>query len=422
MSNVNLLDRKIERDLDGTRTDWKGLSQYLRDLFYGDEATRAYALREVGRLPLEVNDTMHVNVGGSWKEITDPQVNVSDTWKEINEGWENVSGTWKQFYGRSSIPDDLIGLSGQAISATGWSEITATYSGYWLRVGSTYGSTGGANTHGHTNSNDGGITTSGSQAAPVSTVPSVWGSRAHTHPTKYHTHSAVNSYPARKNMRGWISSGTAIFPQNMFCFWNGNSGTIPTGFTYVAANGYYIRFTTGGTGSLNAASYNSHSSGTIYTGYRTPSNIACGPSGPSPQYVYYPTNHRHTCIHSHSHSITLSYLRLVLMYASSDQSEFPAGCVLPAQTVPADGWTDLTSTYSGRFPQCYSTALGTAGTTSHNHTHSGTTGTATNSSASNLNATLVVTSPHNHTISNAKTHSTQNHIPQYVDMKLIRKD
>jgi hypothetical protein len=47
--------------------------------------------------------TIHVNVSGVWKEITDPQVNVSGVWKNIDEAWVNVSGVWKQFYQRYAL-------------------------------------------------------------------------------------------------------------------------------------------------------------------------------------------------------------------------------------------------------------------------------------------------------------------------------
>jgi hypothetical protein len=42
--------------------------------------------------------TMHVNVGGTWKAITDAHVNVGGTWKRLLEGYVNVGGTWKKFW------------------------------------------------------------------------------------------------------------------------------------------------------------------------------------------------------------------------------------------------------------------------------------------------------------------------------------
>ena len=42
-----------------------------------------------------------VNVGGTWKSVSDPQINVGGTWKPVKEGYANIGGTWKQFYTRA---------------------------------------------------------------------------------------------------------------------------------------------------------------------------------------------------------------------------------------------------------------------------------------------------------------------------------
>lgn len=47
--------------------------------------------------------TAHVNVSGTFKEITEIHVNVSGVNKEVSEGWVNVSGTWKQFFSSGDV-------------------------------------------------------------------------------------------------------------------------------------------------------------------------------------------------------------------------------------------------------------------------------------------------------------------------------
>jgi hypothetical protein len=45
--------------------------------------------------------TMHVKVGGTWKEVAPGgglSVKVSGVWKTVAEGWVKVSGAWKQFF------------------------------------------------------------------------------------------------------------------------------------------------------------------------------------------------------------------------------------------------------------------------------------------------------------------------------------
>lgn len=44
---------------------------------------------------VKVGVTVHVNVGGTWKEAV-PYVNVGGTWKEVTSVHVNVNGTWKE--------------------------------------------------------------------------------------------------------------------------------------------------------------------------------------------------------------------------------------------------------------------------------------------------------------------------------------
>ena len=37
----------------------------------------------------------YVNVGGTWKTVTDTYVNVGGTWKTVSETGVNISTTWK---------------------------------------------------------------------------------------------------------------------------------------------------------------------------------------------------------------------------------------------------------------------------------------------------------------------------------------
>lgn len=37
----------------------------------------------------------YINVGGTWKTVTDTYINVGGTWKTVSETGVNVSSTWK---------------------------------------------------------------------------------------------------------------------------------------------------------------------------------------------------------------------------------------------------------------------------------------------------------------------------------------
>jgi hypothetical protein len=44
--------------------------------------------------------TMHNNIGGVWKQVSDPECNIGGVWKKIQEGWCNIAGVWKKFFSR----------------------------------------------------------------------------------------------------------------------------------------------------------------------------------------------------------------------------------------------------------------------------------------------------------------------------------
>ncbi len=51
-----------------------------------------------------MSNTLYVNVGGTWKTVSNYYVNVGGTWKTGTEFQINVSGTWK---GEATVSDGL---------------------------------------------------------------------------------------------------------------------------------------------------------------------------------------------------------------------------------------------------------------------------------------------------------------------------
>ena len=41
----------------------------------------------------------HVNIGGSWRRVTQAWVNIGGVWKTVTDVWVNIGGTWKQAAG-----------------------------------------------------------------------------------------------------------------------------------------------------------------------------------------------------------------------------------------------------------------------------------------------------------------------------------
>lgn len=53
--------------------------------------------------------TLHTNIGGTWKEISQPSVNIGGTWKSCSGVYVNIGGTWKTVWesgGGYTWPDE----------------------------------------------------------------------------------------------------------------------------------------------------------------------------------------------------------------------------------------------------------------------------------------------------------------------------
>lgn len=44
---------------------------------------------------------MRANIGGTWRNIKDPQCNIGGTWRKIKTGYSNINGVWRPFYKRA---------------------------------------------------------------------------------------------------------------------------------------------------------------------------------------------------------------------------------------------------------------------------------------------------------------------------------
>lgn len=59
--------------------------------------------------------TMHIKVGGVWKDVSVPSVKVGGAWKDVSNGYVKVGGAWKEFYS-SFTPSDTIYTSSTSIT------------------------------------------------------------------------------------------------------------------------------------------------------------------------------------------------------------------------------------------------------------------------------------------------------------------
>jgi hypothetical protein len=78
-------------------------------------------------VPLLAVATIHVNDGGTWRQVTEVHVNDAGTWRRIQEVWVNDGGTWRQVF-----VGDQININNENIFASAGDPNPAT-AGYQIR-------------------------------------------------------------------------------------------------------------------------------------------------------------------------------------------------------------------------------------------------------------------------------------------------
>ena len=290
-------------------------------------------------------------------------------------------------------------------------EASPTLIGIYPRVASSEGGTGGSTTHTHTAfvgnsgySNDGGCSTGDGGGA----------STDHVH-TMNHSHVETNHEPPFLEVLP-ITQGSSILT-TMILFYDGSSA--PSGWS--TATELVDRFakgssTPGGTG--GQVSHSHAYSG--YSGYT--SNGTQGTNDGRTNFNY--GNHRHTISHTHSNGNNYpEWYGLLPIKPDSETGEIPSGvcAFFTGSTIP-DGWSYFSGA-EGKWVQGQSSSGGTGGANTHNHVYTGSSGSATPSSVvSGYNGSYrkAIIGAHTHTINH--TESTENNIPPYQELMLLKKN
>jgi hypothetical protein len=398
-------------DMAENKTDWRGLTQYCNALYGGDPLDKAYALREVGSLfnhllitpknatdcafddepdgairlmgpdrqweligylapevyeAIEINET---SLSPSWRDVVRSQSNVSASWKDHIWGQTKVSGVWKTFW--THVDGSCYALYGGALGG-GWTEVSSSWHGYWLRLAASGSGTGGANSHSHGSVN---ATFDTHNATTKYTGGS--GDRSGKshggHGAVSHVCNAASMYPNRVEYRMFQATTDFAFtmPQNGICFWISTVASIPSGWANTTAeDGYHIRIMTTGTANNVGAVNNSHTQSNVYSGNASSLEVRHR-IGSGTLYDTFNTSHsHHTNSHTHANSGNQYYFRAVLMYATSEQPQFPINAAVLCNgsiSVPGETWADVG--YGGRLLQPYSSFGGYGGGATHQHTH-----------------------------------------------------
>ncbi|MBU5678907.1 MAG: DUF2341 domain-containing protein [Candidatus Aenigmarchaeota archaeon] len=253
------------------------------------------------------------------------------------------------------------------------------------RGSSSYGGTGGSETHTHT--------TSGPSATKcVDSSPCTTNVASDTH-----THTATaNHLPPYLNMIFCSSNNLYLRRFSIAMF---STSSLPSGWTrFSQLDNRFPRGSSsyGGTG-----------------GSETHTHTTSGPSATKCVYSPCVTN---VASDTHTHTVSTEnhlppYIDTIFAQVNSD-GPAPSGTIVMATSLPPLGWTRVSS-FDNRFPRGSSSYGGTGGSETHTHTLSGP--SATKCVDSSPCTTNVASDTHTHT-------ATANHLPPYLDVLFIQKN
>lgn len=262
-------------------------------------------------LTQEEKDSIHVNVGGVWKDVdvTDPPGgNISSSWKDIIKGWVRVGGAWKEMYIKHDpVPSNMYILYKDAADVPGTATTVGTYNGYYpVPQTASLLSTGGTSTHVSSSHGNNSVTYTSYRNHSILAWRRTVGSSgwytsnsshrhtfSHSHPnSEYHTPPCADVLPTHSAL--YVNTGAVFFYE---------SATPPSGWSnWTTYNGRYVRLRNA---IANDANYASHGldSQSLSTSTYTPSNV----QDSYLRSVYY-YRHYHAATHSHA-AITNDYSR-----------------------------------------------------------------------------------------------------------------
>jgi len=221
-----------------------------------------------------------------------------------------------------------------------------------------------------------------------------------------------------EEVRQWQIAGDAV--GNMLLFWDG--GAAPTGWTCVSCTGgdpFYQRFirgdaTYGATG--GTATHTHTASGSVAATTTGSTEARTGTTISS-------TTHGHTytpIIGTASNLPPYRQLNVIRHNTSGEPSSIPAGAIAIFDSATPTGWTRY-SAQDGRYPYGENTAGSTGGSSTHSHTITGNTSTATGTTEGNRNnSTTGADAAHVHAVS--ANSSSVSHEPPYIETILGQKN
>lgn len=271
----------------------------------------------------------------------------------------------------ASIPEDVcIFWDSDSDPGPGWTDITATYSGMFVKFDSTFGTTDAGTGHTHTISGTTQQNTDPASAKGNNFDGSV-STGLHTHTFSGASDSTI-AEPRHTILRIFKKNNTTTeteFPIGAIVMFD--QASTPVGFTAVSqAIGHYIKIGTPSSPFEEISSNHSHSFNILTSAYNTSTNSYNGSNHTKP-------GHRHNIIGTTNSAtmddweldfVSFKFLKKTGEADTWDGVNNFVYTLFASNVAPTNGWSEDT-TYSGRFLKIGTTAPVTGAAANSSHTH-----------------------------------------------------
>lgn len=312
--------------------------------------------------------SLHANVSGVWKTITEATVRAGGIWKRA-EVFVRDNGAWVSVHKNGNIPAGLIVFTDSSTPA-GWSTKSSLV-GKFLMHSDTYGTTGGSETHSHGSASVGQLQDNASSYNRFHYGHSLGQglnydySAGHSHYVNTHTHGGTGHNPPLIGLRPIEAASQTILPVGSILLID--TTNIPSGFERYGIYDKYI-FCSNSPGGIGGSDSHSHeisqNSDSGYNNFRAWHITTTGQSHAYNQY-----SHSHTVTHSHSGNNDPSAKNYLAIKSLEEMNDAPSGSIgLFSGSIPA-GWTKISGT--GRLVRLGATdTVGNSfGQSTHSHGH-----------------------------------------------------
>jgi len=106
--NINEYDLETNYDISSATFNQIALSVSSQETYpfcmiFNDDGSKLYVTGMSGKdineyVMEEAGTNLKINIGDTWKEVTEMKINIGDEWKEVTNTQINIGDTWKEVF------------------------------------------------------------------------------------------------------------------------------------------------------------------------------------------------------------------------------------------------------------------------------------------------------------------------------------